>query len=132
MGEARDIGYYNYFYEAIRGVRVHPRQYILIGLALALFHLLLLSVSEYLGFKFAYLLSATTIIGLITLYSKSIFRSWRPATLEALILVFVYGFIFVILQLEDYLLLVGSIGLLFILSIVMLVSRKIDWYNNQG
>jgi len=90
---------------------------------------LLLSISEYLGFKTAYLLSALTIIGLITLYSKSIFKAWRPALLEALILVFVYGFIFVILQLEDYSLLVGSLGLLAILSLVMLVSRKIDWYS---
>lgn len=118
-----------FFYEAMRGVRVHPLQYILIGLALALFYLLLLSISEYLGFKTAYLLSALTIIGLITLYSKSIFKAWRPALLEALILVFVYGFIFVILQLEDYSLLVGSLGLLAILSLVMLVSRRIDWYS---
>lgn len=118
-----------FFYEAMRGARVHPLQYILIGLALALFYLLLLSISEYLGFKIAYLLSAMTIIGLITLYSKSIFKAWRPAFLEALILVFVYGFIFVILQLEDYSLLVGSLGLLAILSLVMLVSRKIDWYS---
>jgi|SRR3989344_340296 len=117
-----------FFYEAMRGVRAHPLQYILVGLALALFYLLLLSISEYLGFTTAYLLSALTIIGLITLYSKSIFKAWRPAILEALILVFVYGFIFVILRLEDYSLLVGSLGLLGILSLVMLVSRKIDWY----
>jgi len=118
-----------FFYEARRGARVHPLQYILIGLALALFYLLLLSISEYLGFKTAYVLSALTIIGLITLYSKSIFKAWRPAFLEALILAFVYGFIFVILQLEDYALLVGSLGLLAILSLVMMVSRKIDWYS---
>lgn len=118
-----------FFYEAMRDARVHPLQYILIGLALALFYLLLLSISEYLGFKTAYLLSALMIIGLITLYSKSIFKAWRPAILEALILVFVYGFIFVILQLEDYALLVGSLGLLAILSLVMMVSRKIDWYS---
>jgi inner membrane protein len=117
-----------FFYEAMRNVRVHPLQYILIGLALALFYLLLLSISEYIGFKGAYLLSATLITGLITLYSKSIFKAWRPALLEALILVFIYGFIFVILQLEDYSLLVGSLGLLAILALVMSVSRKIDWY----
>ncbi|HAY12496.1 MAG: Inner membrane CreD family protein [Candidatus Falkowbacteria bacterium GW2011_GWC2_38_22] len=120
-----------FFYEAMRGVRVHPLQYILIGLALALFYLLLLSISEYLGFKGAYILSALTITALITLYSKSIFKAWRPALLEALILVFIYGFIFVILQLEDYSLLVGSLGLLAILSLVMLVSRKIDWYRTE-
>ncbi|HOZ37055.1 MAG TPA: inner membrane CreD family protein, partial [bacterium] len=118
-----------FFYEAMRGVRVHPLQYILIGLALALFYLLLLSLSEYLGFKTAYLISALAITGLITLYSKSIFKTWRRALLETMILVLVYGFIFVILQLEDYSLLVGSLGLLVILSLVMFVSRRIDWYN---
>ena len=118
-----------FFYEAMRGVHVHPLQYILIGLALALFYLLLLSLSEYIGFKSAYLLSALSITGLITLYSKSIFKAWRPAFLEALILLFIYGFIFVILQLEDYSLLVGSLGLLVILSVVMFISRKIDWYS---
>ncbi|HAM88884.1 TPA: cell envelope integrity protein CreD, partial [Candidatus Falkowbacteria bacterium] len=81
--------------------------------------------------KGAYILSALTITALITLYSKSIFKAWRPALLEALILVFIYGFIFVILQLEDYSLLVGSLGLLAILSLVMLVSRKIDWYRTE-
>lgn len=118
-----------FFYEAMHGARVHPLQYILIGLALALFYLLLLSLSEYIGFKAAYLLSTLSITGLITLYSKSIFKAWRPAFLEALILLFIYGFIFVILQLEDYSLLVGSLGLLIILSVVMFISRKIDWYN---
>lgn len=118
-----------FFYEAMRGARVHPLQYILIGLALALFYLLLLSLSEYIGFKSAYLLSVLTIVSLITLYSKSIFKAWRPAFLEALILVFIYGFIFVILQLEDYSLLAGALGLLAILACVMYISRKIDWYN---
>lgn len=117
-----------FFYEAKRSVQVHPLQYILIGMALALFYLLLLSLSEYIGFKSAYLISTFSITVLITLYSKSIFKAWRHAFLEALILLFIYGFIFVILQLEDYALLAGSLGLLVILSILMFVSRKIDWY----
>ncbi|MFH0891613.1 MAG: cell envelope integrity protein CreD [Candidatus Falkowbacteria bacterium] len=117
-----------FFYEAKRDVRVHPLQYILIGLALSLFYVLLLSLAEYIGFNLAYLAAALAVTVQITLYSKAVFRAWRPATLEALILVFIYGFIFVILQLEDYALLAGSIGLFVILGLVMYVSRQIDWY----
>ncbi len=116
-----------FFFEAHRKKNVHPLQYILIGLALSLFYVLLLALAEQLGFDWAYFLSATAIITLITLYSKSVFTSWRPALLESLILVFVYGFIYVILQLEDFSLLVGAIGLFVILAMVMLASRKIDW-----
>lgn len=117
-----------FFYEAKRDVRVHPLQYILIGLALSLFYVLLLSLAEYIGFNFAYLIAAAAVVTQITLYSKAVFKAWRPAFLEALILVFIYGFIYVILQLEDYALLAGSIGLFIILGLVMYVSRQIDWY----
>lgn len=118
-----------FFFEALNKKRVHPLQYILIGLSLSLFYVLLLSIAEHLGFNCAYFISVFSIVGLITLYSKSVFKVWKPAMIEALILFFIYDFIYVILQLEDYSLLVGAIGLFVILSIVMYVSRKIDWYN---
>lgn len=118
-----------FFFEALRKKKVHPMQYILIGLALSLFYVLLLSLAEYIGFDWAYLISSLATVGLIKLYSKSIFKSWMPAIIESSILVFVYAFIYVILQLEDFSLLVGSIGLFVILASIMFVSRKIDWYN---
>ncbi|MCK5061713.1 cell envelope integrity protein CreD [Candidatus Parcubacteria bacterium] len=118
-----------FFFEALNKKRVHPLQYILIGLSLSLFYVLLLSIAEHLGFDCAYFISVFSIVGLITFYSKSVFRVWKPAIIESLILIFIYGFIYIILQLEDYSLLVGAIGLFVILSIVMYVSRKIDWYN---
>jgi len=118
-----------FFFEALRKKRVHPMQYILIGLALSLFYVLLLSLAEYIGFDFAYLLSSLATVGLIKLYSKSIFKAWMPAIIESSILSFIYLFIYVILQLEDFSLLIGSVGLFVILSSVMYVSRKIDWYS---
>ena len=60
---------------------------------------------------------------------ESIFKEWKPVSIESLILLFIYGFIYVILQLKDFSLLVGALGLFIILSIVMFFSRKIDWYN---
>ena len=117
-----------FFFEALNKRRVHPLQYILIGLALSLFYILLLSIAEHAGFNFSYLISALATVGLIKLYSKSVFGGWRPAAIVSLILTFIYGFIFVILQLKDYSLLAGAIGLFAILSLVMYVSRKIDWY----
>ncbi|OGF27158.1 hypothetical protein A2331_00185 [Candidatus Falkowbacteria bacterium RIFOXYB2_FULL_34_18] len=118
-----------FFFEAINKKRVHALQYILIGLALSLFYVLLLSIAEHLGFDLAYWISVVATLGLIMFYSKSVFAAWRPAMIESLILFFIYSFIFVILQLKDYALLVGSVGLFVILAVVMYVSRKIDWYN---
>lgn len=118
-----------FFFEAMHKKRVHPMQYILIGLALSLFYILLLSIAEHLGFNMAYWVSVLATVGLITLYSKSVFHSWTPALVESSILLFIYAFIFVILQLKDYSLLVGSLGLFVILAVIMYVSRKIDWYN---
>jgi len=121
-----------FFFEAFYRKQVHSLQYILIGLALSLFYVLVLSIAEYLGFNPAYLIAAAATIALITLYTKAVFRAWRPALTEALILVFIFGFIFVILQLEDYALLTGSVGLFAILAAVMYISRNIDWYGLNG
>lgn len=118
-----------FFFEAMNKKRVHALQYILIGLALSLFYVLLLSIAEHLGFNQAYWISVLATVGLIALYSKSVFKEWKPVFTESLILLFIYSFIFVILQLKDYALLVGAIGLFVILSIVMYISRNIDWYN---
>lgn len=120
-----------FFFEALNKVQVHPMQYILIGLALSCFYILLLSIAEHLGFDLAYLISVLATVGLISFYSKSVLGKWRDVMLESLIIVFVYSFIYVILQLKDYSLLVGSVGLFVILAIIMYVSGKIDWYGTK-
>lgn len=107
----------------------HPVQYVLVGLAITIFYSLLLSISEFILFDVAYLVSAFATVMLITLYAKSHFKSWKVAMVFAAILGGLYTFIFILIRLEDTALLVGSIGLFIVLAIVMYVSRKINWYN---
>ena len=118
-----------FFSEIISKKRVHPIQYILIGLAIILFYVLLLSVSEHLTFDFAYILSAIAITAAITGYSKGILRNNYFTLTVFGILVILYAYLYIVLQLEDYALLMGSIGLFVVLTTVMYITRKIDWYS---
>ena len=106
---------------------VHPFQYGLVGLALVLFYTLLLSISEYLGFNAAYLLSASATIGLIGWFVQGIIRVAKTTTILSVVLVIVYAYIFSLLQLQDYSLLLGSIGLFISLAVIMYFSRKLQW-----
>jgi inner membrane protein len=108
----------------------HPVQYVLVGLALIVFYTLLLSISEFLQFDIAYLIASAATVLLVTIYAKSHFNKWTVASVFAGIIGAIYGFIFVLIRLEDTALLVGSIGLFVILALVMYVSRKINWYGN--
>ena len=108
-------------------IPIHPFQYLMIGLALVLFYTLLISISEHKNYLFAYLISGTAIVSLITVYSRSILKSTKFTMLILGSMLGLYSFIFVIIQLEDYALLVGSIGLFVILATIMYTSRKIDW-----
>jgi inner membrane protein len=118
-----------FFIEILNNKRVHPFNYILIGLALCIFYTLLLSISEFLIFNISYLIASFLTICLVFLYSKSIFQNTQLSGLVALVMLTLYGFIFVIIQLEDTALLIGSIGLFAILSITMYISRRINWQN---
>jgi len=118
-----------FFSEIINKKRVHPIQYILIGLAVILFYVLLLSISEHLNFDIAYILSAFAITIIITGYSKGILKNKYFTLTVFSILVILYSYLYIVLQLEDYALIMGSIGLFIVLSIVMYITRKIDWYS---
>ncbi len=107
---------------------IHPIQYMLIGFALLIFYTLLLSLSEYLLFKYAYLIAAAAIIILISLYSVSVLHNLRQTGIITGILVLLYGYLYTILQLQDYALLMGSIGLFIVLAVVMYLTRSIDWF----
>ncbi|SFS60172.1 cell envelope integrity protein CreD [Lutibacter maritimus] len=113
--------------QSISKINIHPFQYLMIGLALTLFYTLLISISEHSNFLKAYLIAGSSVIVLITLYSKSILKTFKFPLFIGLSLSALYTFIFVIIQLENYALLVGSLGLFIILSIIMYASRKIDW-----
>ncbi len=117
-----------FFVEVITRKKIHPVQYLLVGIALILFYSLLLSISEQLNFAIAYLIASFATISMITIYAHSIFKNITQTGILATILAVLYIFLFVVLQLEDIALLIGSIGLFVILAIIMFVSRKINWY----
>ena len=115
--------------QTLSKIHIHPFQYLMIGLALVMFYTLLVSISEHSNFLKAYLIAGVSVVLLITLYSKSILKSVKFPAFIGISLTALYAFIYVIIQLENYALLVGSIGLFIILALVMYVSRKIDWHN---
>lgn len=118
-----------FFIEIFQSSGIHPIQYILVGIALVVFYTLLLSISEHIRFNYAFILSALATVALISLYVRGILRSLKMSLFIAGLLSMLYIFIFVIIQLEDLALLIGSIGVFIILGLVMYFSRKIDWYN---
>jgi inner membrane protein len=108
---------------------LHPIQYALIGFALVLFYCMLLSLSEHISFNLAYLASSASIIALVAGYARSVLGSKRFAAIVSGVMALLYGFLFIILQLEDYALLFGSLGLFGILALVMYLTRQIDWFS---
>ncbi len=107
---------------------LHPVQYAMVGIALTIFFSLLLSISEFILFSYAYLIAAFATILLVTLYAKSHFQSWKTGWIFAGVLTCLYGFIYILVSLEDTALLIGSIGLFAVLALIMYASRKINWY----
>jgi len=118
-----------FFVEVLNKVFIHPIQYLLVGVALVVFFSLLLAFSEHMVFNLAYVVAALLTLILVTTYTTTILKSRQLGLLICGILLVLYGFIFTIIQLEDYALLIGSVGVFVILAIVMYFSRKIDWYN---
>ncbi len=118
-----------FFIEVLNKIFIHPVQYILVGIALIVFFTLLLALSEHILFNPAYISSALATLLLIAGYIRAILKSWKLTGLITGILTVLYSFIFVIIQLQDYALLIGSIGVFVILALTMYFSRKIDWYN---
>lgn len=117
-----------FFIEILDRRRIHPVQYLLVGFAICLFYLLLLSVSEHISFDWAYLIGGGVILTLITFYVRYVFRNLRLTMLFSAVLALLYGFFYSLLQLEDYSLLLGSFGLLLILGVVMYMTRHVNWY----
>ncbi len=113
--------------QSISKISIHIFNYTMIGLALVMFYTLLISITEHSSFLKAYLIAGISVVLMISLYSVSILKSKKFATFIGLSLTALYSFIFVIIQLENYALLAGSIGLFVILGLVMYFSRKIDW-----
>lgn len=113
--------------QSISKINIHIFQYTMIGLALIMFYTLLISITEHSTFSSAYAIAGISVVVMITLYSISILKNRKFPMFIGAALSVLYSFIYVIIQMEDYALLVGSIGLFLILGAVMYFSRKIDW-----
>lgn len=117
-----------FMFELFTPLRLHAFQYLLVGFANASFYMLLIALAEHAGFDFAYWLSAAASIALINGYSAAVLRSGRRALPVAVLLGSIYGYLYLTLQLEDYALLAGSLGMFAILAVVMYATRHVDWH----
>ncbi|MBX2904246.1 MAG: cell envelope integrity protein CreD [Chitinophagales bacterium] len=117
-----------FFTEILNRKLIHPIQYLLIGFGVVLFYVLLLSISEHLKFDWAYLIAGLSILSLIVFYVWSMLRHVGLTAVVGGVVTVLYLFFYSLLQLEQYALLFGSIGLLLILATVMFLTRNINWY----
>jgi inner membrane protein len=118
--------------EITRKVRIHPFQYILVGIALTIYYTLLLSISEHMGYNAAYAIASIATVLLLSLYSMTFLKTKGLVVLFSAVMAVFYVFIFVIIQAEDFSLLIGSIGLFLIISVAMYFSRNIKWYKEPA
>lgn len=114
-------------FDIIGGVKVSAVEYLLVGSALILFFVMLLAFAEVIGFTLAYLAASAAIIGLITAYSAAVLKSWRRATFVCALLTSLYALLYVLLSLEAFSLLIGSLMLFLALAAVMYLTRNIEW-----
>ena len=119
-------------FDIIAGAKVAAAEYLLTGAGLVLFFVLLLAFAEVVGFMSAYLIAAFAITGLLTAYSAAVLNSWVRARIIAALLVGLYATLYVLLNLEAYALIIGSLLLFVALAIVMWATRAIDWGSSQN
>ena len=117
-----------FLFEVTARQKIHPFQYLMVGAALCLFYLLLLSISEFIGFSSAYLTAAVASIVLITWYCNFFLGGGARTLMIGAGLAGVYTFLYITLRQQDYALLMGAIALFIVLAIVMYVTRRVDWY----
>ena len=115
--------------EVFSGKAIHPIQYLLIGLALIIFYSMLLALSEYLLFQYSYLIAGVLVISLISLYTKSVYKNRTIIMSISTMLILFYGFVYVLIQMQDYSLLLGTFALFLILSAIMFFTRKVNWFD---
>lgn len=117
-----------FLFEILTALRVHTVQYTLVGAALCLFYLAVMSLSEFIRFRYAYWIGAAASALLIILYSLNVLKTGRQTTIIAATLCAIYAYLYIALRLQDYSLLVGTAGLFVFLGIVMYATRNVDWF----
>ena len=121
-----------FLFEVLKGLPIHPVQYLLVGLGLTIFFLLLISFSEHMAFGLAYVLASTACIGLLTFYLSYVLRSLTRGLGFGTMLTALYASVYGLLISEDNALILGSLLLFAVLAIVMVVTRKVDWYKGEA
>lgn len=121
-----------FLFETLKQLRIHPLQYGLVGLALALFFLLLVSLSEHINFLYAYVTASTCCVLLIGYYLAYVLRGWRRGAAFAMKLALLYVVLYGLLLSEENALMLGSILSFAALAAFMVITRRIDWYNLGG
>ena len=117
-----------FIFEILKNLRIHPAQYTLVGLSMAMFYLLLISLAERIGFAYAYLSASVACVGLLGYYLTYVLKSKAHGFTFASMLTALYGALYGILQSEDNALLMGSLLVFGLLALVMIITRKVDWY----
>jgi inner membrane protein len=117
-----------WLFEVTARLRVHPLQYLLVGVAMSMFYLLQLALSEHIGFQLAYGVATIAVVGLIAAYSVAVLRANQRGGIIGAVQATLYGYLYVVLANQDYSLLIGSLGLFGFLAIVMYLTRRIDWF----
>ena len=118
-----------FLFEVLKELQIHPIQYGMVGMALALFYLLLVSLSEHIPFLGAYVIATIACCGLLGIYLSSVLRSKQRGAWFAVGLGLLYSLLYMIISSEDFALLMGSILIFSTLAVSMLTTRKVDWYN---
>lgn len=121
-----------FLFETVQKRRVHPAQYVLIGLAQIIFYLLLLSIAERVGFDLGFLIAALATVGLISAYAGWVFNSAKQGYVALAAFTALYALIYILMRLEDWALLVGAVTSFAAIAAVMYFTRNIDWYGTEG
>ncbi|HLY77878.1 MAG TPA: cell envelope integrity protein CreD, partial [Caulobacteraceae bacterium] len=121
-----------FVFEALSGQRLHAAQYLLVGLAQMVFYLLLLSLSEYIGFDGAFAIAGVATVLLMGLYAGAAFRSRARGAQGLVVFSVVYGLIYLLMRLDDFALLAGSIASFLGLAGAMYLTRNLDWYGGKA
>ena len=117
-----------FLFEVLTGKSVHPAQYALVGVAQTIFYLLLLSLSEHLGFDLSFFIGGAATVLLFSVNTKWVFGSQKLAIRALVVFTLLYAFIYVLLRVEAYALLIGSVASFVAVAIAMYITRDIDWY----
>ena len=121
-----------FIFEILKGLPIHAIQYALVGFAIAIFYLLLISLSEHISFGLSYLIATLGCVGLMMFYLSYVLSGYKQAAVFSAIFLLLYGILYVIIRAEDFSLLMGSILTFMVLAIVMFTTRHVNWYEIGG